>query len=291
MVKTLLLDADIILYEVSFAAQTFWKLLHKEKGEEPVTEPPWEIVLNMLETRIPEIVAESGAEGEPILLFTGKDNFRERIAKTFIYKANRPPKPFHYYNIKAYLQSRYKFYEEYGLEADDLEGIFLTHSPDLYVCGSRDKDLKQIPGWHYGWEVNKQPSFGPELVDELGYLRLSGDSKNRKLLGTGAKFLYVQMLMGDGVDTIPGIPKCGIVKAFTIINPLNTIEEMERAVLEAYTKFYGDEGEERMIENGRMVYMTRIRRGDLIQLYSPSWKPVTWFNLKTGEVVIDDQTV
>lgn len=286
MVKTLLLDADIILYEVSFAAEAYWKYLHAERGEEVVVPPPWEVVEDMLETRIPEIVNESGAEGEPILFFTGKNNFRERIATTFIYKAERPPKPYHYANIKAYLKSRYEFYEEDGLEADDLIGVFLTWKPDVYICGSRDKDLKQIPGWHYGWEVNKQPAFGPELVDEIGRLELSPDTKNRKLLGTGAKFLHLQMLMGDRVDTIPGLPNIGKVKAFKLINPCTTIDEMEQAVLEAYRRVYGDEAETRMIEVGRMVYMTRYRKGDLIQLYSPSWHPVKMFNLKTGEIVV-----
>lgn len=279
MVMQALIDADIILYEVSFAAEAYWKYLHAERGEEPVGSPPWEIVENMLHERIQEIVEESGAEGEPILFFTGKNNFRERLAKTFVYKAERPPKPFHYANIKAYLQSCYKFYQEEGLEADDLLGIFLTAYPDKYICCSRDKDLKQIPGWHYGWEVNKQAAFGPERVDEIGRLELIQKTNGKKLLGTGAKFLHVQMLTGDRVDTIPGLPRYGIVKAFNTINPCNTIEEMEKAVLEAYKGVYGESGEERMIEIGRMVYMTRIRKKNDIMLYSPSWKEAEWLTL------------
>lgn len=283
----LLLDADILCYEVAFAAEAYWRYFHREKNEEVTVSPPLEIVLDMIHSRIQEIVDESETEGEPILFFTGKGNFRERLAQTFIYKALRPPKPFHYYNVKVYLQSCYKYYEEDGLEADDLLGIFLTAYPDLYICGSRDKDLKQIPGWHFGWECNKQPAFGPELVDEIGRLELSSDTKNRKLIGTGAKFQHVQMLMGDDTDTIPGLDGYGKVKAFKTIDPCNTIAEMEEAVLGAYRHQYGDEAEARMIEVGRMVYMTRVRRGDIIKLYSPSWHPVTMMDLRTGEVVID----
>lgn len=242
-----------------------------------VCSPPLELVIEQLESRIQEIVDEAGTEGEPILFFTGKNNFREKLATTFVYKANRPPKPFHYANIKVYLKSRFKYYEEEGLEADDLLGIFLTAYPDKYICASRDKDLKQIPGWHFGWEVGRQPAFGPELVDEVGYLKLSSDRK--KILGTGAKFLHFQMLHGDTTDTIPGLPRYGIVKAFNTINPCNTIEEMEKAVLEAYRAFYGDDAEVRMIEVGRMVYMVRERKGNLIKLYNPSWKEDEWMAL------------
>lgn len=281
MVKKLLLDADILLYEISFAAETHWKLLHAEKGEEVEVPPPWEMVAEKIETRIPEIVNESGAEGEPILFFTGKSNFREKLATTFKYKELRPDKPYHYYNIKAYLKSRFKFYEEEGLEADDLLGIFLTAYPDLYICGSRDKDLKQVPGWHYGWEVNKQPSFGPALIDELGTISLNS---KRKLVGTGARFMHAQMLMGDRVDTIPGLPGYGSVTAFKTLEACNTIDELEKAVLEAYRGVYGDSAEERMIEIGRMVYMIRHRRGDYIKLYSPSWHPITMMDLRTGEI-------
>lgn len=283
MVKRLLLDADIILYEVSFAAEAHWKYLHAERGEEVLCSPPWEVVVEQLETRIQEIVKESGAEGEPILFFTGKNNFRENIATTFVYKAHRPPKPFHYNNIKVYLKSRFKYFEEDGLEADDLLGIFLTAHPDKYICASRDKDLKQIPGWHYGWEVNKQPAFGPALVDEIGHIELSS-GKSRKIKGVGAKFLYCQMLMGDRVDTIPGIDKLGDVKAFNIIEPCTTIREMEEAVLAAYRKAYGDEAEARMVETGRMVYMIRQRKAFLIKLYSPWFHPTQWYDLRTGEI-------
>lgn len=286
MVRKVLLDSDIICYEVAFAANTYWKKLHEERGEDVTVSPPWEIVADMLDTRIPEIVDGAGGEGEPILFFTGKNNFREQLAVTFDYKALRPAKPFHYANIKAYLQSKYKFYEEDGLEADDLLGIFLTAHPDLYICASRDKDLKQIPGWHYGWEVNKQASFGPELIDEIGYLTLSDDPKNRKLLGTGSKFLHVQMLMGDRTDTIPGLPNMGKVKAFKLINPCSTINEMEQVVLSEYKKVFGDEAEERMIEMGRMVYMIRWRQGDHIKLYTPSWHPTTLYDLRTKEIVV-----
>lgn len=277
MVKKLLLDADIICYELAFASEAYWRHLHAERGEEVVCSPPLELVIEQLESRIQEIVDEAGTEGEPILFFTGKNNFREKLATTFVYKANRPPKPFHYANIKVYLKSRFKYYEEEGLEADDLLGIFLTAYPDKYICASRDKDLKQIPGWHFGWEVGRQPAFGPELVDEVGYLKLSSDRK--KVLGTGAKFLHFQMLHGDTTDTIPGLPRYGIVKAFNTINPCNTIEEMEKAVLEAYKAFYGDDAEVRMVEVGRMVYMVRERKGNLIKLYNPSWKEDEWMAL------------
>jgi hypothetical protein len=76
------------------------------------------------------------------------------------------------------------------------------------IC-SRDKDVRQCPGWHYSWECGKQPSIGPIMVDELGHLvdknagkfnPLTGKKLPLKVFGTGHKFFYYQMLTGDTVD-------------------------------------------------------------------------------------------
>lgn len=277
-----LVDADILLYEISFAAEAYWKHVHDETGEELSGSPPWDIVEWQIEDRIRTIMNESGAEGEPLLLFTGKNNFRERIAVTQKYKDRVAPKPFHYYNIKAFLKSAFKYFEEDGLEADDLIAIFLTAQPNKWICCTRDKDLRQVPGWHYGWEVNNQPSFGPELVDELGSLMLSS---SRKLKGTGARFLYAQMLMGDPTDSIPGIPRYGDVKAFNTLEACNTIDELEEAVAGAYKGFYGLDWLDRMRETGRLVYMTRERKGNLIKLYTPKFLgKEEWMNLDPSKI-------
>jgi 5'-3' exonuclease len=103
------------------------------------------------------------------------------------------------------------------------------------IC-SRDKDLRQCPGWHFGWELGAQPQFGPEFVDELGYINLSEDRK--KVKGCGYKFFAAQMLIGDAVDNIPGLPNYGPVAAFDLINPCTSILECEQSIVRAYKQVY-----------------------------------------------------
>ena len=112
-------DADILTYELAFAAETYWKGLHKERGEVPSTPAPFEIVMQMEESRVPYILDKSGCSGAEFY-FSGENNFRDFIAVTQPYKANRGDRPFNYRNTKAYLQAKYEWYSVDGLEADDL---------------------------------------------------------------------------------------------------------------------------------------------------------------------------
>ena len=201
--------------------------------------PTWDVVEEILENRIGNILALSGhsEEGEaPLFSFSSRINFRSRIAFTAPYNAGSGNKPYHYDNIKAFLKGTRDCIEIEGFEADDLIGILLTKSPEKYVCCTRDKDLRQIPGWHFGWELGNQPQFGPFLVEGFGHIEL--DAK-KKIRGWGEKFFYAQLLMGDRVDTIPGIEGMGDVGAFKIISPCQDSNEALKACIEAYKASYG----------------------------------------------------
>jgi 5'-3' exonuclease len=125
---------------------------------------------------------------------------------------------------------------------------------ETIIC-TRDKDLRSVDGWHYGWELGEQPSFGPFRVDGYGAIHLSDDRK--KITGYGLKFFLSQCLTGDRVDSIPGLPKCGPVAAFERLVDTNTYEEGRQAVLEAYSERYGDEDVYELEEQGRLLWMTR----------------------------------
>lgn len=182
--------------------------------------------------------------------------FRELVATTKPYKGTRKgEKPFHFDNITAYLVANYDCRISNGLEADDLMALEQVQRAGETIICTRDKDLRMVPGWHYGWECGKQPSFGPELVDSKGWLRLNekGDVK-----GVGLKFFFYQMLVGDTVDNIPGCPKVGAIKAFGILKDLNTKKEHEEAVKDAYKKVYGeDRYMERLEEQSKLLWMIR----------------------------------
>lgn len=259
-----LIDADVLLYEIGFGSETGWRSFHPD-SEDP---PPFEYVKEMLEGRIEEIKMRLSEVAEelagPVFFLTGKNNFREEVAKKKKYKGNRAEnsKPFHYHNIKGYIKTVYETFETDGFEADDALAIaqtngyysFLSFDCPTVIC-TRDKDLRQVPGWHFGWELGRQPQYGPLEVDQLGHLVISADGK--KLSGTGDKFFFAQMLMGDPVDNIPGLPNNGPRKAYNALSDLQTYEEMEKVVSEAYRAFYGDSWKEEMEEQAKLVWMVR----------------------------------
>lgn len=259
-----LIDGDILVYEIGFAAETGWKGFHPDS----LDPPPWDYVAYLLDNRITEICHKVGATKSPLLFLTGEGNFRIEIAKKKPYKGNRDSlkKPYHYKNIQSYLKGIYGAKTVEGMEADDAICIMQTRDGrkrDTIIC-TRDKDLRQCPGWHFGWELGAQPQFGPFLVDEIGEISLI---KN-EVKGWGIKFFYSQLITGDKTDNIPGIPGAGPKAAFEILENTHTKEEMEKAVVEAYKEFYGDSWREEMLEQGRLLWMVRE--------LDEEGKPVMW---------------
>ncbi len=280
----LALDADILQYEVAFAAEAYWKYLHKERGEEVTNPPPFDIAADMLDARVEEIVEKAGCENVQ-LFFTGKNNYRHHIAKTQPYKDRESQRPFHYKNVKAYLQSRYEWEQRDWFEADDLLKLVMIRNPGDYTCGSRDKDLHQIPGRHYGWEIGKQPEFGPMEISELGFLKM-GEGKTKKLIGGGEKFFYAQMLLGDPVDNIPGIDGMGPVSTLALLSPIEDVTELQAVVFGVYSQKYGVDAVDRFIETGNLLRMAEEANEDWtkVKLWNPFSQDDQWMNVRTGEV-------
>lgn len=259
-----LVDADVLLYEIGFAAEAGWQ----NEGF-----PPADYAINLLETRLGNLCAIVEATQPPIMFLTGKGNFRFDIAKRTPYKERPSLKPFHYYNLRAYIKFTYDYRESVGMEADDLMAIEQTKRPDETIICTRDKDLRAVPGWHYGWELGNQPQFGPEIVLELGAIRLSNDRKSIK--GTGLLFFWSQCLTGDRVDTIPGLPGIGPVKALEILDGVESQAEAFQHVLGAYRDVYGASAEAELLEQGRLLWMTRELNED--------GTPVLWKLPQLGE--------
>lgn len=248
-----LVDADVIRYEVGFAAEAGWQ------GEDI---PPFDYVAELLHMRIDNICAITNATTDPILYITGKTNFRNEIATKTPYKERLGNKPYHYDNLTAYMKAMYDVRMQEGLEADDLMSIEQTKRPLETIICTRDKDLRQVPGWHYGWELGGQPQFGPLLVGNPGLLELElkvspKGIKTYKIRGYGDLFFYSQCLTGDAVDTIPGLPGTGPAKAFKILEGSSSSTDAFNRVLEAYRAFYGDPGDKELLEQGRLLHMTR----------------------------------
>ena len=213
------------------------------------------------------------------MFLTGETNFRDAIAIKKGYKANRDhsKKPYHLANARAYIRARYNTILSRGCEADDMLCVAQTKYNREFLAGetnvesvicTRDKDLRQCEGWHYGWEMGDQPEFKLQWVDKLGTLEAvykEGVSKKtgkptrsfHKLKGTGDKWLYSQILMGDMVDNIPGLPNMGGGTAFKLIDPCETLEELAAVVKGEYQRVYEDRWEVELYEQAHLVYMVR----------------------------------
>lgn len=214
-----------------------------------------------MEQRIASILATTTADSYTLYLTEGK-TFRYDLAKTKPYKGTRiDKKPWHFDNLTAYMKGALPYAITPGLEADDAMAM-ASDGRSTIVC-SRDKDLKQVPGLFYSWELGKQPSFGPTNIDAIGTLALSDDRKSLK--GTGYAFFCGQLLVGDRVDNIPGAAGIGPVKAYELLAPAldeapgyeHYLENLFLVVEKVYQEIYGKEYETILLEQGQLLWIVR----------------------------------
>jgi hypothetical protein len=128
----------------------------------------------------------------------------------------------------------------------------------------QDKDFQMMPGWHITWKdyalVNVEPGTW-ELIAGTGP-RYTG---NKTFIGKvyGEKWFWLQMLMGDGADNIPGLEKygnkdCGPATAEKILAGTTSRAEAAHLVAKAYLEHYGkEEFVERLLEQGRLLWMRK----------------------------------
>lgn len=292
-----LIDADILSYEISSCGQFYEP---EDVKRENLIIRDFDSVANLLDQKIKEIVAECNSDEEPTLYLTGdekllyhvnrtrardgeeikifKPNFRIGVARAKPYKGTRKQeKPYHFHNLRAYMLSQYNCIVTDGMEADDLICIDLYHSWFIYkdestIACTRDKDLRMCPGMHYGWVCGKQEQFGPKLVTDVGEIELHNGT-TKKIKGTGLKFFFSQLITGDAVDNIPGLPKKGPVFAYDLLSNLETEEEMYTAVRFAYIQHFGPGAEEALREQIDLLWMVReLNEDGSLKFYEPPKK-------------------
>ena len=118
---------------------------------------------------------------EYCLYISGSDNFRYSIYP--LYKANRTqPKPRHLEAVREHLIKYHNAQIVNGMETDDRLGIESTRYGLSSVVCSFDKDMLQLPGYHYNWRRQSELFVSPY---------------------DGLRSFYAQVLAGDGADNIP----------------------------------------------------------------------------------------
>lgn len=261
-----LIDADVLRYEIGYAAETGWKAITQD--EDAI--PPFDYVEKILLERLAGIQAATKADEPAELYLTEGRTFRYDLAKKKPYKGTRvDKKPWHYHNLTVYLRDVLGAHVVTRIEADDELAIQHVNPNTETILVSRDKDLRQVPGPFYSWELGHQPEFGPVEIDKVGTLRRRS---NGDLGGTGLLFFYSQVLTGDSVDNIPGAPGVGPVAAYKRImgayEDRESIGDVLDAVIDVYQDCYGHDYEAELLEQGRLCWMTR-------RLW-PDGEPVLW---------------
>lgn len=207
------------------------------------------VVKGRLKAKIEAITSQDWCKDFKICFGTGT-NFRYDIAETQPYKSERPEKPLLYDVVKDYMLWKYKdnliTYE--GVETDEIvtQEIWKAwirsgrnHENLDTVSVHIDKDLDQFPCLKYDFD---KPQLGLQKITPL----------------EAVKNLAVQMLKGDSIDTVPGLPKLteelhskykirkagkglGERTAHALIDNLATPKEVFERVVEAYKAYYGEE--------------------------------------------------
>ncbi len=138
----------------------------------------------------------------------------------------------------------------YGAEADDgmacaAWDAHAAGTPELCVIASKDKDLRIVPGLHYNFDTGEiegaEDTFG--YIEKKTTVKISETTGKKttthKPRGYGTKFFWWQMLMGDQADSIVGIPRVGIAKAYDILVDCKNDYECLQVVKAAY-KAHGE---------------------------------------------------
>jgi hypothetical protein len=127
------------------------------------------------------------------VFISGSKNYRDKIATIKPYKGNRDKltRPLYYDALRSYLLQYYAAELVDGREADDEVSIIARRyriDGTPHVVASIDKDLNQIPGWHY------------DYVKKIRYEVSATDALRN---------FWIQVIAGDSTDNVGGCYKIG----------------------------------------------------------------------------------
>lgn len=235
-----------------FEIETIVTKIADQITEEGNVITPEIVVKGRLKNKIEAITKQSWCKDFKICFGTGT-NFRYEIAQTQPYKSERPEKPLLYDVVKEYMLWKYKDHliTADGVETDEIvtEQIWKAwlrakrnHDNLDTVSCHIDKDLDQFPCLKYDFD---KPELGLQKITQIQAI----------------KNLAVQMLKGDTIDTIPGLPKLtdglhekykirksgkglGEKTARALVEDCQTPKDVFLRVVEAYKAYYGEEAQQ-----------------------------------------------
>lgn len=230
-----LIDGDTIVYRVGYSSDA----------------DDLSVAIHRCDSMLDGILEATKADNYRLFLTDSERNFRRKVWP--LYHANRTKeKPRWYGEIKDYLINHWGAEIAIEQEADDALGIEQDKvKPNTVIC-SIDKDLKQVPGLHYNFV-------------SLEWAEVSDDE--------GEKWFYKQLLQGDPVDNVQGVPGIGKAKSEKLLKDCKTELELWFVVFKTYHQVFSKmnlsplEIDELILRNGRLLYI-RKRKDEV-------WNPPT----------------
>jgi hypothetical protein len=193
---------------------------------------------------------------------SGEGNWRYEVYPE--YKANRKntARPTWLNDVREFMVVEYKASITNEMEVDDICGIRLTQErdrPEKVVCASLDKDLLQLPGYHYSWEISGTTSTGKTWVREESEVLITPLD--------GLRRFYCQVIQGDQADHIPAFD--GKYRSSTplfvqaLLNPIMEMKEEKEMYDHCVEVYQGDT--ETMHRNAQVLYIMKD--------YNDKWLP------------------
>lgn len=198
-----------------------------------------------------------------------KSNFRFELFPQ--YKANRigTEKPAMYWQLREEFDLNYPCEVVEGYEADDklsIEAHKRYKKNKLYLILSADKDLRMVPGLHY--ELGNAPVYEVHWPGALNLYR--NGSGGKVVWGTGLKWFYFQLLVGDSIDNITCLD-ISDAEAFDLLKPhiyWVTEDTDDSAWYQIVRDKYEEQNrtEQDLILNGQLLWMKTAED-------EPLWQP------------------
>jgi DNA polymerase-1 len=271
--KILLLDADVLLYEVA----------HQTVRAYEVGDGKWQTIGDAKEAcsrfkgRVYELAKAAGASSAILAFTSSAKNFRNGVDPN--YKISRDEeslarkRPIHFLDIRKRIQRwasvrgitdnlSVSWIEEDHLEADDILGILGSNPSEFhYIICTIDKDLRTIPGNHMHLRTQE--------IDTVTLLEAD-------------RFFYTQILSGDPVDDIPGCKGIGKIRAARIIDEAIKVAQEDIAedywptflwdtIVSAYDK--AGQSEVDALRTAQLVRILRAGEYDWDTKEVTLWKP------------------
>lgn len=237
--KLLILDADMYVFQAAWEFREQMNVLGSASAKKKLDS----ILTGIIERVEPDFYI--GFLGKP-----GGKNFRYDIATIRPYKEARDKRKVEWIDyfrpiLKKYMMEKWNFIGLNDIEADDAVSICFNQYKNEYdiIIAFEDKDLKQI-SYFANMDVK---GFNPKT------------KRNFKITESQGQYnWFLQMLSGDGTDSINGVEGIGPVKAEKILNSIvdGTKEQYFDLVQDEYIKKYTEQAYlPIMLENACLLTM------------------------------------